>query len=82
MNIRKLCFSILCVMLLQCGCLSASAQERLGVRAEQQTVAEADAAVRAESFRRIFPAVRKGQGALDAARQRTLRFPAQRHTNA
>ena len=78
MNIRKLCFSILCVMLLQCGCLSASAQERLGVRAEQQTAAEADAAVRAESFRRIFPAVRKGQGALDAARQRTLRFPAQR----
>ena len=36
------------------------------------------AAERAESFRRIFPAVRNGQGALDAARQHTLRFPAQR----
>ena len=78
MNIRKLCFSMLCMLLVQCGCLSAFAQERLGVRTEQQTAAEADAAERAESFRRIFPAVRNGQAALDAARQHTLRFPAQR----
>ena len=62
MNIRKLCFSMLCMLLVQCGCLSAFAQERLGVRTEQQTAAEADAAERAESFRRIFPAVRNGQG--------------------
>ena len=69
---------MLCMLLVQCGCLSAFAQERLGVRTEQQTAAEADAAERAESFRRIFPAVRNGQAALDAARQHTLRFPAQR----